>query len=160
MSFTPGREARFLVGVSNQGDLPLTVISFDSARFLAQQPAGAFISSVELLLPPGATPDGGDPFGGTTAPSELTQAFHPFELPPGGETVFLLVLHLKACASVAAGPSPAADALQNSSYLPTTGYATFGDLPFRYSVLGIERETDVRMFQSVGLVFGSNEVTC
>ena len=160
VSFTPGGEARFLVGVSNQGVLPLTVTSFDSARFLARQPAGAFISSVELLLPPGATPGGVHAFGGTSTPSVLTQAFHPFELPAQSETVFLLVLHLKECASVAAGPAPAPNDYQNDSYLPTTGYATFGDLPFRYSVLGIERETDVRMFQSVGLVFGSNEVTC
>jgi hypothetical protein len=41
-----------------------------------------------------------------------------------------------------------------------TPYVTFGELPFRYSVLGIEREADVRMFEAVGIVFGSNEVAC
>ena len=158
-AFVPGAELDLTISLANNGDLPLTVTSFDQERFLSEQPAGAFISSVEFRLPPGASyecvsPEESYPLG------LCTQPFHPFELLPKNYTVLMLTVHLKDCRSVMPGPSPAPSAATNQNYLPTTGYVTFGELPFRYSVLGIERETNVAMFEAVGLVFGSNVVTC
>jgi len=165
--YAPGGELDLLISLSNEGDLPLTVTSFDEERFLSEQPAGRYISSVELRLPPGASSMCDDyPPGGTQPTSLCTQPFHPFELLPlqeggYGETLLSMIVHLKSCPLVAPGPTPSpTTALTQQDYLPTTPYATFGELPFRYSVLGIERETDVRMFQAVGIVFGSSEVAC
>lgn len=151
--FVPGGRIELGVDLSNQGDLPLTVTSFDLQRFLGQ-PAGAFIAAVELRLPSGPT------MGYSGRIDQYTQPFHPFELPPNGFSSLWLVLQLKDCTSVIAGPTPGPSAWSNSRYLPSTGYATFGRLPFRYSVLGIERETDVPMNEAMSLVFGSSAVTC
>ncbi len=158
-AFVPGGQLDLDISLANDGDLPLTVTSFDQRRFLSEQPAGAYISSVEFRLPPGASyecvsPEESYPMG------LCTQPFHPFELLPKNQTVLTLIVHLKNCRSVMPGPSPAPGATTNQNYLPTTGYVTFGELPFRYSVLGIERETNVAMFEAVGLVFGSNVVKC
>jgi hypothetical protein len=166
--FVPGGELDLLIDLSNQGDMPLTVTSFDETRFLAEQQAGAYISSVELRLPPGAASS----CGSVEAPRGLcTQPFHPFELPPwrggayvqGGAysaSVLMFIVHMKNCRAVAPGPAPDPSNPSQQNYLPATPYVTFGELPFRYSYLGIERETDVRMNVSVGLVFGSSEVAC
>lgn len=154
MAFVPGGQLRLTLTLANNGQLPLTVTSFDTERFRVDQPAGAFVSSVEILLPPGAT------FGGWSPADYHTEAFHPFELQPQSETEFALILHLKDCRSVAPGPTPAPDATSNGTYLPTTGYVTIGELPFRYSVLGVEREIDVPLNEAIGLVFGSKAVTC
>jgi len=154
MAFVSGGQLRLTLTLANSGQLPLTVTSFDTERFRIDQPAGAFVSSVEILLPPGAT------FGGWSPADNHTEAFHPFELQPQSETEFALVLHLKVCGSVAPGPTPAPDATSNGTYLPTTGYVTIGELPFRYSVLGVEREIDVPLNEAIGLVFGSKAVTC
>ncbi len=152
--FVPGGQLPATLELSNQGDLPLTVTSFDTQRFRAEQPAAAFISSVELRLPPGAT------MGGFYELGYYSEAFHPFELPPHGYTSLVVILHLKACPSVVPGPTPAANASSSGNYLPTTGYVTIGELPFRYSILGVERETEVRLNEAIALVFGSNAVTC
>jgi hypothetical protein len=158
--FVPGGQVTLGVSLANLGNQPLTVTSFDVERFLTGQPAGAFIASVELR-PPGAPTIGCSSYSADSSSSDVcTAAFQPFELPPGGETSLRLILHLKNCALVAPGPTPAPSGEYQANYLPTTGYATFIDLPFRYSMLGMERETDVRMYQAVGLVFGSNSVTC
>jgi hypothetical protein len=154
VAYVPGGQLQLGIDLLNEGDLPLTVTSFDLERFVAQQPAGPLVSSVELRLPAGATMGGSDETGG------YTQDFHPFELPPGGTSSLWLVVHLRACGSVEPGPSPAPSGVSSDSFLPTTGYATFGELPFRFSVLGIERETDVRLPLAVSLVFGSSGVTC
>jgi hypothetical protein len=154
MAFVPGGQLRLTLTLANSGQLPLTVTSFDTERFRVDQPAGAFVSSVEILLPPGAT------FGGWSPADYKTEAFHPFELQPQSQTEFALVLHLKVCGSVAPGPTPAPDATSDGTYLPTTGYVTIGELPFRYSVLGVEREIDVPLSEAIGLVFGSKAVTC
>jgi len=166
--FVPGGELDLLIDLSNQGELPLTVTSFDEARFLAEQPAGAYISSVELRLPPGAASSCGS---GEDQRGLCTQPFHPFELPPwrGGAStqggayaasVLMFIVHMKDCRAIAPGPAPDPSSSSRQNYLPATPYVTFGELPFRYSYLGAERETDVRMNVSVGLVFGSNEVAC
>jgi hypothetical protein len=166
--FVPGSELDLLIDLSNQGDMPLTVTSFDQTRFLAEQPAGKYISSVELRLPPGAASSCGS---GENSRGMCTQPFHPFELPPrrgganvhGGAysaSVLMFIVHMKNCRAVAPGPTPDPSTSSQQNYLPATPYVTFGQLPFRYSYLGIERETDVRMNESVGLVFGSNEVAC
>jgi hypothetical protein len=154
MAFIPGGQLRATLDLSNQGELPLTVTSFDMQRFRVEQPAAAFISSVELRLPPGAT------MGGSYDVGYYSEAFHPFELPPHGYTSLVVILHLKECSSVAPGPTPDPDAGSNWNYLPTTGYVTIGELPLRYSMLGIERETEVRLNAAISLVFGSNAVTC
>jgi hypothetical protein len=154
VAFVPGGQLQVGIDLANNGDLPLTVTSFDLARFQAEQPAGGYVASVELRLPAGATMDNSYDIG------SYTQTLHPFELPPQGISSLWLVLHLRTCHSLLPGPSPEPSAVSNTDYLPTTAYVTFGELPFRYSVLGIERETDVRMPVSVGLVFGSNAVTC
>ena len=153
MSFIPGGRLSIMLDLSNQGELPLTVTSFDAALF-GEQPAAKFISSVELRLPPGAT------MGGTGPDDYYSEAFHPFEIPPQGTSSILMVLHLKDCPAVAPGPTPGPDPFSTNGYLPTTGYVTIGALPFRYSVLGIERETDVLLNDSLGLVLGSDAVTC
>jgi hypothetical protein len=155
--FVPGGQIDMIVDLANWSDLPLTVTSFDEERFLREQTAGPFISSVELRLPPGAAFACED---SQTTASRCKQPFHPFELQPRTETVIAFVVHLKDCKSAVPGPTPGPGSNPTTEYLPTTGYVTFGDLPFRYSVLGIERETDVRMNFSVGLVFGSSEVAC
>jgi hypothetical protein len=148
--FVPGGQFELEVSLRNDGDLPLTVTSFDESGFLAEQPAGAFISSVEVRLPPGpAYVDQGG----------YDQAFHPFELRPRDETSLALIVHLKDCRSVAPGPT-AAPSQYSSEYLPTTGHVGFGEIPFRYSVLGIEREANVPLNVAMVLVFGSNAVTC
>jgi len=161
--FVPGGQIDLGIALTNQGDKPLTVTSFDTERFLAEQPAGAFIDSVELRLPPGLSNAAGcDAYAAnaTVSTGICTQAFHPFELPAGGEVSLRFIVHLKNCTLAAAGPTPAPNALSGPDYLPTTGYAVFIDLPFRYSLDGMERETDVGMRQAVGLVFGSSSVTC
>lgn len=154
LPFVPGSQLPATLELSNQGDLPLTVTSFDTQRFRAEQPAAAFISSVELRLPPGAT------MGGSYEVGYYSEPFHPFELPPHGDTSLVVILHLKACPSVAPGPTRAANPIPIENYLPTTSYVTIGELPFRYSILGVERETEVRLNEALGLVFGSNVVTC
>jgi hypothetical protein len=153
MSFVPGGQLGIMLDLSNQGELPLTVTSFDAALF-GEQPAATFISSVELRLPQGAT------MGGAGPDDYYSEAFHPFEIPPHGSSSMLMVLDLKDCPAVAPGPTPGPDPLSVHGYLPTTGYVTIGMLPFRYSVLGIERETDVLLTDPLGLVFGSDVVTC
>ncbi len=159
--FVPGGQVELGIALANPGDQALTVTSFDTQRFLTEQPAGAFISSVELRLPPGTPTFGCSAYSADSPSGDIcTEAFHPFELRPGGETSLALILHFKNCALVAPGPTPAPSAEYQANYLPATGYATFIDLPFRYSMQGMERETDVRMYQAVGLVFGSNSVTC
>jgi hypothetical protein len=159
--FVPGGQVELGIALANPGDQALTVTSFDTERFLTEQPAGAFISSVELRLPPGTPTFGCSAYSADSPSGDIcTEAFHPFELPPGGETSLALILHFKNCALVAPGPTPVPSAEYQADYLPTTGYATFIDLPFRFSMQGIERETDVRMHQAVGLVFGSSSVTC
>jgi hypothetical protein len=159
-AYVPGGQLELLVSLANDGDLPLTVTSFDQERFLSEQPAGAFISSVEFRLPPGASyicnPSPEESYPGGLC----TQPFHPFELRPENQTVLMLIVHLKDCRSVMPGPTLAPGATYSQNYLPTTGYVTFDELPFRYSVLGIERETNVSMFDAVSLVFGSRVVTC
>jgi hypothetical protein len=161
--FASGGEVRLLVSLRNEGHAPLTVTSFDLERFRAIQPAGPFIDSVEVLLPRGQS-DVCDLYErGTSVPvgDICSEPFHPFELAPGGsETVLALVLHLVECPAAAPGPTVGPPAATGVETLPTTGYVTMGLLPFRYSMLGVERETDVRMWISVGLVFGSREVTC
>lgn len=154
LSFVPGGQLRIDLELSNEGQLPLTVTSFDTQLF-GEQPAAPFISSVEFRLPPGATMGAGGP-----ADDYYTQPFHPFEIPPRGSSTMLMVLHLKTCPSVAAGPTPGPNAFSNNGYLPTTGYVTIGMLPFRYSVMGIEQETYVLLNEALGLVFGSDVVTC
>jgi hypothetical protein len=164
--FVSGGELDLLISLSNQGDLPLTVTSFDEARFLSEQPAGKYISSVELRLPPGASSICDEyPPSGTHPTSLCTQPFHPFELPSWhesgyGETLLSMIVHMKSCPLVAPGPTANPSASSQQNYLPMTPYVTFGELPFRYSVLGVEREVDVRMFEAVGIVFGSSEVAC
>lgn len=159
--FVPGGQVELGIALANPGDQALTVTSFDTERFLTEQPAGAFISSVELRLPPGTPTFGCSAYSADSPSGDIcTEAFHPFELPPGGETSLALILHFKNCALVAPGPTPVPSAEYQADYLPTSGYATFIDLPFRFSMQGTERETDVRMHQAVGLVFGSSSVTC
>ena len=153
MSFVPGGQLSIMLDLSNQGELPLTVTSFDAALF-GEQPAATFISSVELRLPQGAT------MGGAGPDDYYSEAFHPFEIPPQGSSSMLMVLHLKDCPAVAPGPTPGPDPFSVHGYLPTTGYVTIGTLPFRYSVLGTERQTDLLLNDSLGLVFGSDVVTC
>ena len=159
--FVPGGQVELGIALANPGDEPLTVTSFDTERFLAEQPAGPFIASVELRLPPGAQTFGCSVYSADSPSVDIcTGAFHPFELPPGAETSLALILHFNNCAAVVPGPTPVPSAEYQAGYLPTTGYAAFIDLPFRFSMQGIERETDVRMHQAVGLVFGSSSVTC
>jgi hypothetical protein len=155
VAYRPDGQIDTTIELANQGDLPLTVTSFDSQRFLGSQPAGPWISSVELRLPPGAT------MGGSYEEGYYAEAFHPFEIPAGGSASLLMIVHLKDCPAAVAGPSPVPGAwTENAYYWPTTGSVDFGELPLRYSVLGIEREADVRMNVAVGLVFGSKDVVC
>ncbi len=153
ITFVPGGQVEVGIELSNRGDLPLTVTSFDADRFASEQEAGAFISSVDIRLPGGALMGGSYPIDG------YAESFHPFEIPPGGQTSMWLVLRMKECRSAVAGPLPSPGASSDVS-LPATGYVTFGELPFRYSVLGIEREVNIKLFIAVGLVLGSTEVTC
>jgi hypothetical protein len=152
VAFTSGGQFEVDVSIRNDGNLPLTVTSFDEARFLSEQPAGAFISSVDLRLLPGPGWDG-------QAGMSYSEPFHPFELQPRDETSMAMTVHLKECTAAAPGPTPAPSPYA-AQYLPTTGHVGFGELPFRYSILGLEREVDVPMFGAIVLVFGSSEVVC
>ena len=151
-SYIPGAEEQVGISVMNDGDLPLTVTALDVDRFRAKEPAfSAFVESVELRLPPGATE-----WGGT-----WTEPFHPFELPPRSFTSLTLVLKLRECPStVAAGPPVPSPGSISGDYTPTTGTVGFQILPFRYSVLGIERVADLRMNTTILFVFGNHPVSC
>jgi hypothetical protein len=158
-SFAPDGRMALLVSLRNEGDLPLTVTTFDIDRFKVDEPEfTAFVSSMEIRLPLGAT----NGFG-SDKEANYSEAFHPFELPPRAETNLMLVLQLKGCRSTASpGPTPplvlsSADA---GSYVPPAGHVAFDTMPFRYSVLGIERETEVTMNTSVTLVFGNYPIVC
>ena len=155
--FIPGGEKTITITLLNQGDLPLTVTSFDLDRLRSIEPGfSQFLSSVEMRLPPGATSD-----GGMYEPSAYSEPFHPFELPGGANTSLLLILHIKQCpASVLPGPTPQPSAPDQTDYVPPAGTVELNTLPFHYSVLGIEREADIQMFAAVDLVFGNYPVTC
>jgi hypothetical protein len=160
--FVSGGEVRLHVSLMNDGNAPLTVTSFDLERFRVLQSAGPYVASVEVLLPPGQSDICQVYKSGNAAPEGdiCSEAFHPFELAPQSETILVLVLHLAECPGVVPGPTAGPRAAAGAQTLPTTGYVTAGLLPFRYSMLGIERETDVRMTFAIGLVFGSSKVTC
>ncbi len=149
--YVPGGEFQIELSLANAGELPLTVTSFDMSGFLAREPAARYISSVDILLPRGAA--------WTCDPEGCNQPFHPFELEPHEQTNFMLLVRMKNCPSLLPGPTPSGVSV-NRAFLPSTGYAVFGELPFRYSVLGIERETDVRLQLAIGLVFGSDAGAC
>ena len=160
--FKSGNRIELGISLRNDSDVPLTVTSLDAERFRSVQSGGPFVDSVELLLPPGET-NSCEVFDSSMSQDlggQCSQPFHPFELAAGTETVLLLELNLEVCPRAVSGPTPAPNAAADRAYLPTTGYVTVGILPLRYSILGVEREADVRLMDAIGLVFGSNEVTC
>jgi hypothetical protein len=91
-----------------------------------------------------------DPSGPIDVDKMPTYPFAAFELAPGEEREIVVVIHLADCPG---NPAPSIEPSPDLSgdYVPQSPYATenFASLGLTYSVLGVAREADVRLFATV-----------